>query len=184
MNDQQHPQGQPEGGPADDEQAASLQALLSGAEEPEQQAAKAAQQAEQAEANALMAQVQENAQMVEFAWDVVGGMLPEKIAVRYGPDQRMRIAQSGTMLAAKRGWDMGAFMAKWGAEIAFAAALVGPSVPVIIDAIKNRKKAEEKALTGPPPAESFLGPRPDDTPVPDTGVKSPTTAEFGAVIPS
>lgn len=137
MSDQDQTEG---GAPAADgmssEQAADFASLMSGAEAPE--AAQAAQVADQQAAD-IAAMTADNAQLLEFLWDVGGGMLPEKLAERYGPEQRARIAASGTALAVKRGWSAGEFMAKWGAEIAFAGALIGPAVPVVLEALKNRK---------------------------------------------
>jgi hypothetical protein len=169
----------------DDGGAASLASLMAEAEAPEQAAQQAQAKAEATEqatqARAMAELVEQNTQVIEFAWDLVGGLLPEKIAARYGPEQRQRIAISGTALAVKRGWDIAAFMEKWGAEVAFAGALVGPSVPVILEAIRNRGKKPEQVQAQ---ATGVLGTRPDDTPVSDTGVKSPQTATFGEVIPA
>lgn len=120
------------------EQGADFAALMAGADAPE--ADKASQVKEQ-QAGELDALIAENTMTIEAVWDLVGGLIPERVAVRYGPEQRARIAKSGTALAVKRGWSSAEFMAKWGVEIAFGAALLGPSIPVVLEAIKNRKKA-------------------------------------------
>lgn len=118
------------------EQAADFAAIMAASEEPGQQVQ---QQQDQAQAQALEEAIAETAIAVEVVWDIVGGMLPEKVAARYGPEQRARIAESGTKLAIKRGWSMAEFMAKWGPEIAFGAALVGPAVPLVIEWAKTPK---------------------------------------------
>lgn len=122
-----------------DEQGADFAAIMKAAEAPEKQIEQA-QEKEQAQA--LDQAVQETAMLIEAGWDLLGGMLPEKVAARYGPEQRARIALSGTKLAIKRGWSSAEFMAKWGPEVAFAAALVGPSVPLVIEWIKKPKDAK------------------------------------------
>jgi hypothetical protein len=155
------------------EQGADLAALMAGAEAPE--AAQAAQVADQQEAD-IAAMTAENAQMLEVVWDLAGGLLPEKIAARYGPDQRARIAASGTALAIKRGWSGAEFMAQWGAEIAFGAALLGPAIPVVLEAIKNGKA---KAADPTVPAQV------EDTPLPVLADQEPgaKTVTFGTVMP-
>jgi len=130
------------------EQAEDFAAIMAKAAEPEQQA----EQAQQAQAQAvasqdaaeLQRQIEETAMAVEFGWSIVSGLLPAKVAERYGPEQRAAIAEKGTILAIKRGWSMGEFMAKYGAETAFVGALVGPSVPILIEWIKAPKKKPEQ----------------------------------------
>lgn len=129
------------------EQAADFASIMAKAAEPEQaqaqaQQAQAQQQAAQQAAD-LQAQIAETTMMVEFGWTIVGGLLPPKVAERYGPEQRAAIAAAGTNLAIKRGWSMGEFMAKWGAEAAFVGALVGPSIPLIVEWVRTPKKQAE-----------------------------------------
>jgi hypothetical protein len=155
------------------EQGADFAALMAGADAPEaEQAAKV--EAEQA--GDMAAMIQENAQLLEVVWDIAGGLLPEKVAARYGPDQRARIAASGTALAVKRGWSAAEFMAAWGVEIAFGAALVGPVVPVVLEAIKNRSKGAPDP-TAPAQVEP---PRPPVQADQEPGAK---TVTIGTVIP-
>lgn len=167
-----------------DEQAASLAALLEGAAEPEKAIEQQAQAEQNQQAQAIEQQIAENAEAMEMAWTALGGLLPEKVAARYGPEQRANIARTGTMLAAKRGWKAAAFFEKWGIEIAFGAALVGPAVPVIIETIKERREAKKNGtpLVQDAQPAGVLGTR-TDNPLP-TGGNGPTTAQFGAVVPS
>lgn len=182
MNEDQQPIDSQPASADSEEQAQALADLMRGAEEPEQKAAQAQQAQQAAEVAQLHQQMAENAQFLEFAWSVIGGLIPEKIAVRYGPEQRQRIAESGTVLAVKRGWEPAKFFEKWGAEVAFGAALVGPSVPVILEALKNRGKAKPAQVEAQ--EQGVLGTRVEDgTPVTGTGVNSPVTATFGPIQP-
>lgn len=160
-----------------DEQAQALASVMADVEagRPQGQDGSQAGGDQQAPEMALDQQVKENAMLIEVVWDVVGGLLPEKVAMRYGPEQRQRIAYSGTMLAVKRGWSAAEFMQKWGAEIAFAAALVGPSVPVIIEAIKRKPEKQADPVQAAPAPVS----------VPDTGAEAPGSrvVQFGTVQP-
>lgn len=159
------------------EQAADFAAIMASSEEPEQQAQ---QQAQQQQDQALQAAVAENAMAIEVVWDIVGGMLPEKVAARYGREQRARIAESGTRLAIKRGWSMAEFMAKWGPEIAFGAALVGPVVPLVIEWAQSPKTKETPFPVLTPEA----APAPVTAPVPPAAAANDPAAKtvrFGAV---
>lgn len=91
----------------------------------------------------LAAQTQANGEIIEFVWSIAGGFLPAEIAERYGEAQRKAIAQTYTVVAIKRGWDLGGLLAEWGPEIALGAALLGPGVPVIV-----AKWREERARKG------------------------------------
>lgn len=87
----------------------------------------------------MAAMTQANAELIEFVWEVGGDMLPPDLVERYTQDKRQRIAESYTVLAIKRGWDINAWLAEWGPEIAFGMALVGPAVPVLVNKWKARK---------------------------------------------
>jgi hypothetical protein len=173
MSDDTEEQGGQEGGGMSAEQGADFAALMAGAEAPG--AAQATQAADQ-QAQEIEAMKAENAQTLEFVWSLIEGLLPAKVAARYGAEQRTRIAESGTVLAIKRGWSMAEFMARWGAEIAFSAALVGPAVPVVLEAIKNRKKAAPDPTA---PAKVEQAPQPAQV------EQSPgsKTVSFGTVTP-
>lgn len=153
-----------------EDQAASFAALMEDAEAQERQAEDKAASQQQA---ALAEQVKQNTELVEFTWDLVGGLLPERVAVRYGAEQRARIAASGTALAIKRGWSGAEFMAKWGAECAFVAALVGPVIPVIIESINKRKEGQPEAAPG-------LVEAPEAAPILADQVPGSKTVTFGA----
>ena len=154
------------------EQAADFASLMNGAEAPE-----AANEAKfgSEQAGEMAALIEENTMTIEAVWDLVGGLLPEKIAVRYGQEQRARIAASGTALAVKRGWSAAEFMTKWGIEIAFGAALFGPSIPVVLEALKNRKKDAPDPTAPAPQIEA------QPSPILADQVPGSKTVSFGTV---
>jgi len=97
----------------------------------------------EAEANDLQnlaAQIEGNTELIEFGWQCIGPLLPEAYAERYGQVERAKIAAAYTKLAIKRGWDMGDLFEKWGPEIAFAAAVAGPGLPVFLAQMRERKE--------------------------------------------
>lgn len=173
MSDELQGQDGQEQGGMTAEQGADFAAIMNAAGQPEQQ--QQAQQQEQ-QAQSLEQAIAETSQMLEVAWDLVGGLLPPKVAERYGPEQRARIAQSGTMLAIKRGWSAAAFMEKWGVEVMFASALVGPSIPVIIDWLKKPKTSTKpgEVVTQAQAVEVPQKAQPDEVP----GAR---TVSFGTV---
>lgn len=89
--------------------------------------------------------VAEAAEVVELAWSLLGPFLPERIAERYGDAQRATIAKTYAAVAQKRGWDIAETLGRWGPEIALAAALAGPVLPVVVADIKARRAAAQAA---------------------------------------
>lgn len=90
----------------------------------------------------------ETAELIEMVWSMVGPIIPPRYADRYGPQQRARVASSLTVVAIKRGWDIGGALERYAPELALVVALVGPIVPVVLDDIKAARAAKELAHGG------------------------------------
>lgn len=86
-------------------------------------------------------------EMIDLVWSVAGPFMPDRYAVRYGPEQRESIAVNYAKVAEKRGWDVSDMLGRWGPEIGLAAALVGPALPVIVAEVKARRDAAARSGT-------------------------------------
>jgi hypothetical protein len=76
------------------------------------------------------------------------------LAAAYGPEQLDRIAAALGQVAHKRGWRIAEACGRYGPEIALAAALLGPALPLLLDAAKapDTAPAAPAAGTSSPPA--------------------------------
>lgn len=86
----------------------------------------------------------ETRDLVEFACALVLPFVPERYAERYGKDERDAIARAWVSLAEKRGWNIAETMGRFGPELAFAGALAGPVLPIIVAEFKERKAARQQ----------------------------------------
>lgn len=124
-------------------------------------------QAVEAQAAAgLEAATVEAREVVELVASLVLPFLPESIAARYGQRQLDAIGSALGKVAAKRGWSVGGFLGRYGDEIALAAAVVGPALPVLLAEAKKRKEAAEAARQRPPESGQVEPVAPAADPVP------------------
>lgn len=97
--------------------------------------------------------IDEAGDLVELGWSVVGPMLADRYADAYGERQRQNIARTWAKLAEKHGWDVEELVGKWGPELAFVAAVLGPALPVFIADKRAKRDAAEGAQRQPEAAE-------------------------------
>lgn len=93
--------------------------------------------------------VQETRDLVDFACALLLPFVPDRYAARYGPTEREAIARTWVALAEKRGWDVAEVMGRWGPELAFAGAMVGPVLPIIVAEVRARKQAMQAPAPAP-----------------------------------
>jgi hypothetical protein len=98
----------------------------------------------------------EAGELVEFVGLLALPLLPvllprigEQLAAAYGPEQRQAIAQALAALAVKRGWSIGDAVGRYGPELALAAALAGPALPIVLADAKARKAPRAPAAPAP-----------------------------------
>lgn len=130
-------------------------------------AAPGSPQAAQAEAAAGAEAAQEEArEVVELLSSLLLPFLPDNIAAKYGPRQLDAIGSALGKVAAKRGWSVAGFMGRYGDEIALAAAVVGPALPVLLAEARARKQAAERERERPPEAGQVEPAAPAPEPAP------------------
>jgi hypothetical protein len=78
--------------------------------------------------------------------------LPDRYAERYGAREQARIADAFGALCEARGWSMADSFGRWAPELALAAAVMGPALPVLIADIKARRQAPHTVQTVRPAA--------------------------------
>lgn len=144
---------------ADDDGAADFAALADRAAAVEGAAVPGAA----APAGPVVDPVQETRDLVEFACALLLPFVPDRYAERYGQAERDAIARSWVALAEKRGWNLADTLGRWGPELAFAGAVAGPVLPIVVAEFKARKAARQPA---PAPAPATGQARPQPAPQP------------------
>lgn len=124
-------------------------ALQAMAEQLESAGAQVNQAAEQKQlVQEVNSQAEGAAELIEFVWQIGGPFVPARYAVCYDEERRRKIGETFAALAVKRGWEFGELMGKFGAELAFMGAIVGPALPVVMLEMKARKEAAELMAGG------------------------------------
>jgi hypothetical protein len=91
-------------------------------------------------------------EVAALALSILLPMLPDRYAARYGQREQQRIGDALGAWAEARGVSVGAMLGRWAPELALAAAVIGPALPVIVaDAKARRQHAEQQH--GPRPAQ-------------------------------
>ena len=123
----------------------------------------------------------EAAEVVELVAAVALPLLAlksQRLADAYGKPERDRIADALAAVCVKRGWSVAGALGQYGAEIALAAALAGPALPILLDELRQRRAAPAAApgvTAAPAPVEA---PAPPEVPE----VREWRTANDGRVI--
>lgn len=89
-----------------------------------------------------------------------------EVADLYGPRELARIGDALGDVAQKRGWHLEDLLAGYGPELALAAALAGPALPLIVARAKAARAAQDAAAepAATPPPVATPAPRPPVTP--------------------
>lgn len=77
-------------------------------------------------------------QVSEFAFAVLLPMLPDRYARCYGPGEQARVSDALGAWCEARGVSVGAMLGKYAPELALAAAVLGPVLPVLVQDAKAR----------------------------------------------
>lgn len=103
--------------------------------------------AQQAQAGAAVAEA-EAAQLVEvlaaLALPLVAWKWGQHVADLYGPAQQATIGRALAGVAVKHGWTIGGAMQAFGPELALAAALAGPVLPLMLANMAKPERAKAK----------------------------------------
>lgn len=134
-------------------QAGKLDGAATQAQE-EQQQQQRAEEREQAE------------QAFGMVCAVVLQLLPDRYAERYGTREQNGIVQTFGALCEARGWNVSEVVGRWAPELAFAAAIVGPALPVIVADLKQQRKQQEES------AKAAARPTPTPAPQPQQQQRS------------
>lgn len=133
--------------------AERIDALVNEAESMEAQAAGPVAPAESGSepenAVVVVDKVEEAEQIFALAMSIAGGIDPvvEKV---YDAERVRKIAEAWVPLAEKRGWDLIAWLSKWGPEIGFVIAVVPPPIAKAIVAAIKAKVSSKKAPAAEP----------------------------------
>lgn len=84
-------------------------------------------------------QLAEARELVGLVATIALPLLPERYAQCYGKEQQARIAEAWARLCMARGWSMEQVFGRWGPELALAAALGLPALPVLMEDLRARR---------------------------------------------
>lgn len=91
----------------------------------------------------------------------------QRLADAYGAAERARIADALAAVSVKRGWSVAGALGQYGPELALAAALAGPALPIVLDELRRRREAPAAAPGAPGAAPAAPVEAPAPPPVPE-----------------